>query len=161
MSSVFHNNQWNMLSSITYDSNGNKIKEVDSNGHSIRYQYDSKDRLVLKDYYEKDSVLKGSTKIQYETGLDRNAPLTVTITDEEGYPKKFHYDILDRLVRTEFTSDRVNFIENTYTYDYVGNKIAFTDGRNHSTQYEYDDLGRLVKQIDALGNETHYEYNSL
>lgn len=161
MASVFHNNKWNILSSITYDSNRNKIKEVDSNGHSIRYQYDSKDRLILKDYYEKDSVLKGSSKIQYDAGLDSNAPLIVTITDEEGYPKKFYYDILNRLVKTEFTSDKVNFIENTYTYDYVGNKITFTDEKNNITQYEYDDLGRLVKQIDALENETYYEYNSL
>ncbi|MFZ5968694.1 MAG: RHS repeat-associated core domain-containing protein [Bacillota bacterium] len=160
-SSVFDNGKWNVLKDITNDAHGNKTKEIVPNGHSIRYEYDSRGRLISKTAYEKDSILKGSMKIRYVSGVDSDTPLVVTITDEEGYEKKYFYDSLNRLTKTEFTPDKTNYITTTYTYDYVGNKVTFTDGKNHTSSFAYDNLGRLIRKTDPLGNETQYMYNSL
>lgn len=160
-SSVFDQGKWVVLQAYAYEFTGNKMKETDANGHSIRYEYDSADRLVKKSFYQNDTVLKGSIAVGYQFGYDNSTPLLVTMTDEEGYPRKHYYDILYRLVKKEATPDRVSFYANTYAYDYTGNIISDTDARNHTTGYEYDDLGRVIAKKDALGNETKYEYNAL
>ncbi|MDR6553468.1 RHS repeat-associated core domain-containing protein [Paenibacillus qinlingensis] len=157
---VFDNGNWAVLQTFVYDAKGNKTKETDANGQSIRYEYDSKFRLKQKSFYEKDTVNKGDVKIGYQVGYDSSTPLVVTITDEEGYVKKYYYDSLDRLTKLEVTPDNVQFYATTYMYDYVGNKVSETDARGNSTRFNYDNLGRLMSRQDALGNETSYSYNA-
>ncbi|WP_158301673.1 RHS repeat-associated core domain-containing protein [Paenibacillus mesophilus] len=159
--SVWDNGAWNVLKTMEYDGKGNKTKEIDANGHSTRYEYDSKNRLVRKSRYENDTVDKGTLTLQYRLGASADTPLLVTVTDEEGYVKKMHYDILDRLRKVEATPDKARFVSMTYTYDYVGNKLTETNPRGYTTSYGYDGLGRLVKRTDALGYETSYGYNAL
>ncbi|MBO8173610.1 MAG: RHS repeat protein [Bacillaceae bacterium] len=158
--SVWENDQWNVLKTIEYDEKGNKIKEIDANGHSIRYEYDSRYRLVKKTRYENDTVNKGSITLDYTVNAS-GTPLLVTLTDEEGFVKKLHYDIMSRLVKEEATPDNQQFFTVTHTYDYVGNKLSTTDARGHTTHYAYDNLGRLIKKVDALGHETSYAYTAL
>ncbi|THF72581.1 RHS repeat-associated core domain-containing protein, partial [Cohnella fermenti] len=159
--SVFDQGQWVVLQTLEYNFMGNKVKEIDANGHSIRYDYDSDARLVRKSYYQDDKVLKGSIEVGYQIGYDSKTPLVITITDEEGYPSKYYYDSLNRLVRTETTPDKTGFYATAYSYDYTGNVVSKTDALNRSTVYQYDSLGRLVLQRDALNNETTYAYNAL
>ena len=159
--SVFDQGKWALLQSYEYDFMGNKVKETDANGHSIRYEYDSDDRLVKKSFYQNGSVLKGSVTVGYQIGYNSATPLLVTITDEEGYPSKFYYDMLNRIVKKETTPDRVRYDATDYAYDYTGNVISETDPRNVTTEYVYDNLGRQIAKRDALGNETAYEYNAL
>lgn len=159
--SVRKNDQWQPLQQIEYDANRNKVKEVNSNGHSIRFEYDSTDRLVKKSYYENDTVLKEEIRLSYTVGADADTPLLMTMTDEDGYEKRFRYDILNRLIKLEVTPDQTQYYATGHTYDYVGNKRSTTDARGHTTRYTYDDQARLVKKTDPLGYETVYTYNSL
>ena len=106
---VLDNGNWALLKTIAYDAKGNKTKEIDANGHSIRYEYDSKYRLTQKSFYEKDTVSKGSISLNYQVGPDSAIPLIATVTDEEGYVKKYDFDALDRIVKLEQTSDNVRF----------------------------------------------------
>ncbi|MFE5319172.1 RHS repeat-associated core domain-containing protein [Paenibacillus sp. NPDC056579] len=159
-SRVMDRGQGIVLQTFEYDSKGSKIKETDSNGHSIRYEYDSKNRVVNKSFWENGTADKGRVNVDYAQG-DQGTPLLVTITDEEGYVQKFHYDILDRLTKAETTPDNAQFYVTTFAYDYVGNKIAETDPKNQTTQFTYDSAGRLIVKKDALGNETQIAYNSL
>jgi len=159
--SVLQEGSWHTLKTVTYDSIGNKIKEVDANGHSVRFEYDSKYRLVKQSSYAGDTVLKGATTIEYTIGHDADTPLLMVITDEEGYKTKYYYDILDRLVLKESTPDNTEWLATGYTYNYVGQLLEETDPGQHRTQYEYDQLGRIVKKTDALGYYVDYEYSVL
>ncbi|CAG7658638.1 RHS repeat-associated core domain-containing protein [Paenibacillus allorhizosphaerae] len=159
--SVLKNGDWSVLTRAEYDAKGNKIKEIDANGHSTRFAYDSRSRLVSKSYFENDQAEKGTVSIRYTLGADEHTPLLMTMVDEEGYEKRMYFDIMDRLRKTEVTAGKSGFDTTTYTYDYVGNKRLETDGRNNSTELVYDPLGRQRLKRDALGNETAYSYNAL
>ena len=128
--SVFDQGKWVLLQANAYNFKGNKVKETDANGHSIRYEYDSNDRLVKKTYYQNDLVQKGFVTIGYQLGYDAATPLLLTITDEEGYPRKYYYDAMNRLVKAEVTPDRVRYDATTYVYDYTGNVVSETNPRN-------------------------------
>ncbi|HZG76385.1 MAG TPA: hypothetical protein VEZ72_11070, partial [Paenibacillus sp.] len=159
--SLWKDGAWHVLERVFYDGKGNKTKEIDANGHSVRYAYDSAYRLAEKSVWDKDTVQRGSLKLRYRIGAAAGVPLRVTLIDEEGYEQRFDYDALNRLVRHESTPDRVTYYATTYTYDYVGNKTSETNARQATTQYVYDDLGRLALRKDALGYETAFRYNAL
>ncbi|KAB3535456.1 RHS repeat protein, partial [Alkaliphilus pronyensis] len=159
--SLWKENQWQRLETNEYDSKGNLLKQIDANGHSIRYTYDSASRLISKGYYEKDQVQKGELSLKYEVGYDENTPLRLVITDEEGYKERYYYDVLNQLIKKEYSADKINYYSLNYTYDYEGNLIEFTDGGGATSYTEYDDLGRKVVYTDPLGYKTHYEYNGL
>lgn len=152
--------KWIVQAAYTYDSNHNITTETDANGHQFRYEYDSDNRIIKKSAYTKDGTFKGTLSVDYQIAAASDVPLLMTITDEEGYPKKYYYDSLDRLIRTDSTADRSTYVTASYEYDYTGNLIAQTDERKNTTRYQYDGLGRLISEADAMGNETTYKNNA-
>ena len=106
---------------------GNKTKEIDSNGNSARFTYNSQNILIKKEYYEKDTTKKENLTLGYTYGFDADTKLLLTLTDEDGYEKRLHYDIMDRLVKSEETPDKSKYYSTSYEYDYVGNNISETD----------------------------------
>lgn len=158
---VLKDGDWLTLGKTEYDSKGNKIKDIDSNGNSIRYEYDSRDYLIRKSYWDKDSIEKENMHLKYEVGTDPSTFRLVTVTDEQGYNSRMHYDVVNRLVAVDVTPDNAVYYTGRYVYDFEGNKILSTDSRGNATQFIYDDMNRLIKQIDPMGNETIYGYNSI
>ncbi|WP_238654290.1 hypothetical protein [Paenibacillus piscarius] len=152
---------WKRLSTLQYDAFGNLTKEIDSNGHSTRYAYDSNQQIVEKSFYDNDKALKSAVKIDYQINSAPQYPMLMTITNEEGYGKRYYYDLENQLVKQEVTPDRQNYYASTFTYDYVGNLLTDTDEGNHTTRYTYDSLGRKISATDALGNKTDYGYNAM
>lgn len=155
-----HNSKLPCLYLQSWNSKGNKLKEIDANGNSTRFTYNSENRLVKKEYYEKDAKKENLT-LAYTYGYDAGTPLLLTLTDEEGYAKRFYFDIMDRLVKTEETPDKSKYYTSSYTYDYSGNLTSETDAKGNTAKYVYNDLGRLTSKKDALSYETVYTYNSL
>lgn len=141
-----------------YDSNGNKTKEIDANGHSIRFSYDSQNRLTKKSFWDKDTTEREYISLKYEVGKDANTLLLVTITDEDGYIKEYGYDKASRLQKEVVT---LYYYSSTFGYDYAGNLISVKDRKDKTTSFTYDDLNRLILKKDALNNETKYTYNCL
>lgn len=158
---VYDKGQWHILSKTEYDSSGNKVKDVDANGNSVRFEYNSQNMLTRKSYWDKDSIEKEHIKLSYSNGTGGDTVRILTVTDEEGYQTRLHYDAEERLIASEATPDKINYHTERYSYDYEGNKTSYTDARNNTEQYIYDDLNRLVKKIDQLGNETIYVYNNM
>ena len=91
---------------------------MDAYGHSTQFVYDSANRLTEKSFWSDDSTKTKSLTLQYTIAADSNNPLLVTITDEDGYVKKYHYDILNRVFQQDVTPDKTNFYSTNYTYDY-------------------------------------------
>lgn len=159
--SVLDNGTWKTVSTLQYDGNGNKLKETDSRGNSIRFEYNSQNKLISKSYWEKDTTEKARASFKYAYAPDANTFKMITATDEEGYQTRMHYDVAGRLIAVESTPDKVNYYTRTIGYDYEGNTVVSKDNKNNTTQYVYDDLQRLVKIIDPLDNVTQFSYNSL
>ena len=124
--------KWKVLRQLNYDSNRNKIKELDAYGHSSQFTYDSANRLTEKSFWSNDSTKTKSLTFQYSIASDSNNPLLVTITDEDGYIKKYHYDLLNRVFQQDVTPDKINFYATNYTYDYVGHKTSEADALTHA-----------------------------
>ena len=159
---IYDNNKWNTLEKIEYDYRGNKLKSTDSNGQSVRLTYDSADRLIKMEYYEKDTSRKESISLSYKFILEAGLWQILTITDEEGYQEKYSYDILDRLVKEEASPVKDNSVmyATTYTYDYEGNQTSVTDAKGGKTQFVYDYYGRIIEKADALNNKSIITYSN-
>ncbi|MBT2291031.1 RHS repeat protein [Paenibacillus albidus] len=160
-SKVWYQGGWKNLTSMEYDSFGNITKQIDANGHSARFSYDSQQRVIEKSYYENDKTAKGTMKIEYRIGADAQTPLLLTITNEEGYKQRFYYDILSQLIKKEVASDHKDYYASTTTYDYVGNTLSQTNERKQTTTYMYDPQGKKISQTDAEGNTAEFVYNAL
>lgn len=160
--SIYDKNKWANLEKTEYDYRGNKRKTIDSNGQSTRFTYDSADRLVKKEYYENDISRKESLSLSYEYASDAGLWQTVAITDEEGYQKKYSYDILNRLIKDEVSpvKDSTVIGATIYTYDYEGNQTSVTDAKGDKTQFVYDGLGRIIEKTDALNNKSLLTYSN-
>jgi len=154
------NQIWNILTQLNYDQNGNKTKEMDVYGRSYQFIYDSADRLIERSFWSSDTTKSKSIGINYTIGVNANTPLLIKITDEDGYIKKYYYDILNRINRLETTPDKINFYETIYSYDYVGHKTSEADDYGHTASYSYDDLGRLCTDKDARNHKTEYLYDA-
>ena len=159
--STLLNDTWTTLLTDEYDSQGNKIKEIDSNGNSIRFEYTSQNMPSKKEYYQNDKVKKDTQIFSYTYGPDASSKLLLAITDEDGYDKRYYFDAKDRLTKIEETPDKTKYYTTTSIYNYSGNLVAQTDARGNTTVFTYDDIGRLISKKDALNNEIKYTYNSL
>jgi RHS repeat-associated protein len=152
---------WKTLAQSEYDFRGNTVSETDSNGNKITFDYDSNNRLIAKNYYEKSTVKKESIKLTYTLGVSDDVPLLLTLADEDGYVKRYYYNAAEQLVKYEETPGNKVFYTQTYAYNYTGAVSSETDAKSATTTYLYDNLGRLSRKIDALNNETTYTYNNL
>ena len=159
--SLFENNLWKTLAQTEHDFRGNKVSETDANGNKTTYEYSSDSMLNGKTYYEKDTTKKENIKLAYTYGISNDTPIILTLTDEDGYIKKYYYDAAEQLVKYEETPDNTNYFAKTFTYNYIGSVASEKDALNGTTTYGYDNLGRLGRKIDALNNETVYSYNNL
>ncbi|WP_168121766.1 hypothetical protein [Paenibacillus sp. HB172176] len=149
---------WKTLSETEYDALGRKTVETDANGHETRYAYDSAGRLVRKTMYDSQHALKGTMNVAYKIGADSETPLLMTITDEEGNPRRYFYDSANRLTRLEESPGEGELAVRSYTYDYSGNLIKEKDALGNETSYTYDAAGRLLEKRDALDYKTSYVY---
>ncbi|RAV02633.1 polymorphic toxin type 47 domain-containing protein [Paenibacillus sp. YN15] len=152
---------WSFQYAGEYDGKGNKTRETDANGNAVLYEYDSRYRLVSKTFFDAGNVNKGTIRLAYTLTGNSALPLAMTAKDEEGNPKTYYYDALNRLVKLETTADGFRTDVTLFAYDYVGNKVSETDANGHTAFYTYDALGRLTGRKDPAGNEIRQSYNAL
>lgn len=159
--SVYDKDKWNILKKLEYDFNENKLKETDSNGNSVKFTYDSKNRPVMKTYYDIGSIKKAEQALSYANVVDDASILLLSVIDEEGYTQKFYYDANSNLVKSQLTPDNKVYYTSIFSYDYIGNKVKQTDARGNESTFKYDGLGRLISKTDTLGGLASYTYNGL
>lgn len=137
--------------SLSYDSLGRRVTQVDPDLGTWRYEYDSVGNLTkrtdnrtivtVKNYDELDRL----TKVDYPTDTD----ITYTY---DGNTK------IGSLTSVVDTAGTIN-----YTYDNRLRKIAeqrVIDGNTWTTQFGYDALDRLATQTNPDGEVVSYTFNS-
>lgn len=103
-----------------YDSQGNVVEEKDALGQITTFRYDKNNNRI----YQK--------------------------TPDRRFHTLYAYDYVNRLIREERVykkGDKQPCIINSYSYDYMGNRVASTDKYNNQTKYTYDEFGRLIEKI--------------
>lgn len=156
--------------SYTYDANGNLASVANPNGVITTYAYDSLNRLVEIEHNNGVSPIE-----RYSYTLDAVGN-RIRVDHLNGSYTEYEYNDLSRLVR-ETQRDELSTIilDNSYTYDAVGNRLTKTDettasvttytydAANHllaagSTTYVYDANGNTLTKL-ALGDVTIYSYD--
>jgi YD repeat-containing protein len=141
-----------------YDTNDNLELLTYPSGRSVRYVYDSENRIV--------EVRNGATNADYASGIQYHPSGAVErYKSGNGVWTTNTFDDRHRL-----KSITASNLQLTYGYDNVSNVTSITDSRPEKNQtLEYDELDRLkratsgvfdqVLDYDAHGNRTGYTYD--
>lgn len=135
-----------IVTSYTYDKNGNQISVTDGMGTTTNYEYDEFSRIKkvkLPDSFENGNV----TQYFYDIYEDENLTSTKTI-DANGNISKEYLNENDETVKISDIGDgKITPISTSYTYDLKGNKIQESYGNGNTKQYEYDGRNRLIAVV--------------
>jgi len=163
--------------SYTYNAIGNILTVTDAKNHTTTHTYDSAGRLV------KVVDPGGHTTIY---GYDKNGNLIEKITPNEysdpagADPIVYSYNPYNQLTNINYPDGKAV----TFTYDDVGNMIAWDDGHlsgstiydelnrpekvitnypgfSKSVSYTYNRFGQRQTMTDGEGQVTSYEYDAL
>ena len=125
----------------TYDPNGNRTKQVETNGlppttETTTYGYDALNRLASVNYPDK------KVGYGYDAVGNRTSEIERDLADVELSNKVASFDAINRL---ESLTDSVAPANNTaFTYDKNGNQITKTQGGT-TTEYRYDVRDKLAE----------------
>lgn len=159
-----------------YDSFGNLAVEVlyseemigeeEQKPNSItKYSYDTMQRPVCKEVFDKDNTLIYKETYAYEITADYQKKITTVIGDENSpsIVTSEYFDTFGNKIKTENGADC-----ETYTTDYKGNILTSKSARANSegwlesatSSFEYNYMDKAVKETDVLGNSIRIEYDS-
>ncbi|WP_169803400.1 RHS repeat-associated core domain-containing protein [Sphingomonas pruni] len=128
-----------------YDRNGNRAKLMKRDGNVLRYTYDSRNELTVKD-------IPGGTTGDVDYGYDARGLETSARFVSTGLGIANVYDGFERLTST--TNDMgLNPLTLSYKYDADGNRIRITHPDGTYFTYDYDGIDRATT-IKANGAST-------
>lgn len=121
----------------SYDSLGRVKTVTDGKGDVTSYSYDVKDRVLQTTFNNAQKV----TSTFFPNGLEK------TRADSAGGSIAFEYDRQGRM--TKQTGPRAG-IEQSFSYDEVGNMLSYTDSSG-TVSYAYDAANQLVRLSEPGG----------
>ena len=146
----------NLVTSYTYDADGNKLASTDPKGQTTWFSYDARNRLVFVTYAD------GSQKqIDYDARGNKIAE-----HDENGILTLYQYDALNRLVVQARDMNGNGVIDpgtdlvTAYTYNNANSKLTTTNPMGGVTSMAYDNLQRVTQITDALSHVTTFAYGA-
>ncbi len=171
------------LNSYSYDSNFRLKTENNQNSSdswkTITYDYYNDGRMKFKETTEKDTtIILAREDYSYNDAFDEDnngtadfSLSTVTIKGETNSPDivtKSYNDKYGRVVKQSRKFSEVEHFD-TFTYDYIGNKIqerqarAYVEGWTEpwTSKYEYNFAGKPVKVYNIDGSYITTQYDAL
>ena len=177
----------NLVSTATYNVNGDITSSTDPNGNVLTYEYDLSGNLTK---------ISGSEGLETIFTYNNRGELT-GFTDSKGNTGSMEYDILSRLkkitdplnkqidfgydgngnttqikdragkqsvVKYDASDRLVEYIntngeKNTLRYDAMDNLVSFSDGLGNKSNFSYDNRNRLVEAINVLGEKVSLGYD--
>ena len=144
---------------ITYDQNGNMIKETYEGGSKnigtikniTEYKYDVAGNLIEK------ITTQNGVQYKYQYAYDTQGR-RVSYTSHSGLTIKYTYDDEGRLVTEKSYQNSKESSSHIYTYDNFGNLLtdAYKDSKGQEEQttyvYTYDNYGNMIKMIRTEPN---------
>lgn len=137
------------------------VLAYDAFGHVIQKDlYDSNNSLQLSNFFafdtkgkltkERNSVGQ-STEYAYDENGNR------ILTRKDGIETHDHYDLVNRLIRSDECHPDGSKYTKLFTYDPLGNVLSSTDIFGHETHFQYDEFGRCIslqhpQTFDEWGN---------
>jgi RHS repeat-associated protein len=133
-----------------YNAAGRLVKQTDEAGRITTYSYDAGNQHLLS-----IASPDGTTGYSYvATGAAQNQVSSFTLPD--GTVHHFTYDSTGHL-----TSEYVNDHAETVSYSYVGvNEVVVTDALNHSSHLWMNAQGQIAQVEDALGHVSQLRYDA-
>jgi len=154
-----------------YDKAGRLQGEINGEGGTVSYRYDSLGHLVERCQYankadvnrtgdwQVDAPASAKNKDIHHYSLYNAAGLKIVDIDAEGYLTEYHYDACGLLTDTicYYTKLDYGFIpSDATTLDAIRPKAHTND---HRTQYRYNDLNQLIEEKAYNGLVINYTYN--
>ncbi len=131
-------NGLHLVTSYTYDTNGNKLTATDPKGNTTWFSYDSRNQLTTVTYAD------GTQK---QTCYDARGN-KIKEYDENGIAMMYQYDQLNRMTEQardmngNGTIDLNTDLVTIYGYDNANDKISTTDPNGKTTHTYYDAIER-------------------
>jgi RHS repeat-associated protein len=140
--------------SLTYDSAGNMLMQVDGAGYTATFAYNSRGlptSITPPDPDGSGSLASPVTSVTYDS-----YGRMITLTNPDASTKTFTYNSADQLLTT------VDELGKTVTnvYDSLGRQTSVTNRVAATTTIAFDAMSRAIMQTDALGNVTDVAYNN-
>lgn len=155
------------VSTKTYDSKKQLIKETTPDGKYVSYEYNSLGLITKKSVYSAANELKNQISYEYnsksqmikQTDLNNkfssytydlagNVLTSTSNIDGSTQAVTSHeYDQMNRLIKV--ISPKAEITE--YSYSLIGELIQIKDPNQKITSFEYDFKGQLIKKIDPAG----------
>uniref|UniRef100_UPI0023DF5DE9 RHS repeat-associated core domain-containing protein n=1 Tax=Argonema antarcticum TaxID=2942763 RepID=UPI0023DF5DE9 len=143
----------NGLTKYEYDKNGNQTVVIDASGRRTEMRYDDKNQLhetILPDDTPNDLTDNLRIEIDYDEAGNRKA-----VTDQEGNTTHFKYDPLKRPTEMILPDSTPSNLEDNprikVEYDKLGRMKALIDERGNRSEFEYDAAGRMKVARSGVG----------
>ncbi|RJQ44181.1 MAG: hypothetical protein C4534_06885 [Gaiellales bacterium] len=124
-----------VVTSYTYDANGNRTSTTDPEGNTTSFDYTAMNNLRLT-----TDALGNTIEHTYDAAGNRTAT-----KDRNGNWTYFGYDRENRLITVEDPEHRVT----AYGYDAEGNRATITDPLTNTVTMSYDGLGRITAVTES------------
>ena len=137
----------------TWDGNGNRVRQVDAEGHATQFDYDAANRLVRRTDGA-GSTVASTTSYEYDANGNRTLEYDQRHSKEEPTLRST-YDTLNHLVSSRDGEGNLT----RHAYDPEGNKASTTEPSGAVTAYAYDERSKLVRVSQPGGLDTVYVYD--
>lgn len=147
-----YTNALGYITDLTYDSKGNLIKRVDSNGQPqsriTRWTYDNIGQpMVIR-------LNEGAKEVTLRLSFDEQGNVE-SITDANGQIFTLSYNIQGQIIRIKDPLNRIS----SFAYNAAGHPLWSSDAQGLVTKYNTDLSGRITEMTDQTGKVTRFSYH--